>query len=252
MKKPAFLWLSCVSALALSYLVAGFLSSPEARLGKEGESIEGHVDSPTRAVEVSNKRAEDFVTEALGSALSQPDSPPSSTAHHENSDSDVTEFSEEITIHLLSDFRLGDLSNIKADGPLRLGDETGFTPRGGPPDQRFGIYVAPEQESDEIFDQVIVDSEAEIPEGSELAFEFRTRLGDSQWSVWQRIAPNEMGRPVSIGASASAWQYRLTFHANDPSLSPEVSSVAFVTRPASGTSPNEAKSLINQRQQPDK
>lgn len=139
---------------------------------------------------------------------------------------------EEITVHVSSDFRLGDLSNLVTSDVLRMGDGFGFGPRGAPSDQRFGVYISPEQEAIQNFDEIIAQSEAVIPEGSELVFEFRTRAADGDWSVWQRIEPNQMSQPVPLAAPADAWQYRLSFFAGDPTLSPRVGSIAFATRPS--------------------
>lgn len=139
---------------------------------------------------------------------------------------------EEITVHVSSDFSRGELSNLVSGGVLRMGDGRGFGPRGAPPDQKFGVYISPEQEALQHFDEIIAESEAVIPEGSELAFEFRTRGAGGDWSVWQRIEPNQMSRPVPLASPAQAWQYRLTFFAGDPAMSPRVDSIAFATRPA--------------------
>lgn len=138
---------------------------------------------------------------------------------------------DEITVHVSADFRHGSHSNVLVDGGLRMANEDEYVPRGAPPDQKYGVYLSPEQEALQSFDELILQSEARVPEESELAFEFRTRAVDGDWSVWRRIEPNQMSQPIAVGSPANAWQYRLTFFAQESAPGPEVESVAFVTRP---------------------
>jgi hypothetical protein len=147
---------------------------------------------------------------------------------------DVMDFespAEEITVHMASDFLLGDRANVVVDGPLRLGDGAGFPPRGAPPGQRSGVYISPEQEPAEPFDILVAEAEAVISDGSDVVFEFRTRALEGGWSVWERIEANAMSQPIGLGLPAAAWQYRLTFFADETAAAPEVHSVAFATRP---------------------
>lgn len=143
----------------------------------------------------------------------------------------ANEVIEEITIHVGKDFERGEFSNVLFQGTLRMGDDPSFVPRGAPSGQRFGVFISPEEEANQLFDQVVVSPEATIPEGSELSMEIRTRTAGGDWSVWRRMKSDRMSAAIGIGAPADAWQYRLTFYSNDPANGPEVASVAIATRP---------------------
>lgn len=227
-RRPTVLATFAVAAVILSIFV--FLFGPfSATTGPGGEHSAAE-PRPREAASSPKMTARDSARELVRNAERQHAGslPPDSPA--------VEDFfsvfhPEEITVHLLSDFLQGDLSNLVAADSLRLGDERGFPPRGAPPGQRHGVYVSPEQEAAEEFDILVTEAEAALPDGSELVFEFRTRPANGEWSVWQRIEPNEMSRPLGLTRPAASWQYRLTLFAEEHSEGPAVHSVAFATRP---------------------
>lgn len=254
MPKKSLILFFCLAIAIAWFLTALFRSSPQTE-----PFAPPAPESERKKTLFSNPGVQDVRAEWEAPALEEtPSRPPPSDASPQNAAEDeaagesppVTRH-DEITVHLLSDFAEGDLSNVIANGVLRMGDGAEFTPRGAPPDQKFGIYVSPQQEAAEAFDELIAESEAVIPDGGELAFEFRTRTASGNWSVWQRIEANEMSRPVALDRPAKEWQYRLTFLASDPSLSPEVHSVAFVTRSAGSNEPPGDLFHHTQTQNPD-
>lgn len=233
--KPA-IFLVVLFTAGIFLMVILLMRSPESLAGKEAIPKIGETAVTAPDARVFFKHREPAVADVPSdpNSTTAAASPGQEARDHETvrDQRPPASFPEEITVHVSADFRLGDLSNLVSDADvLRMGDGQGFGPRGAPQGQRFGLYISPEQEANQSFDEVIAQSEAVVPEGSELAFEFRTRTAGGNWSVWQRIAPNEMSQPVEVGAPADAWQYRLTFFADDPSLGPQVGSVAFATRP---------------------
>ncbi len=132
--------------------------------------------------------------------------------------------------HSASDFEKGEMQNLKiVDGALQLGDDASFTPRFKPQYKTFGLYVSPEQSVGEDFDIIAPNFDVTPFEDNEVTFEFRTRSADGEWSTWYELT-KEPGTQMSIEKAGAAWQYRLTFFANDPVKSPKVRSVSMTSK----------------------
>ena len=67
----------------------------------------------------------------------------------------------------------------------------------------------------------------------DLLIEFRTRSADNAWSAWVPLT-KEPGTQMRLENGAVAWQYRLTFFANDPAKSPQVRSVSMTAKTIKG------------------
>jgi hypothetical protein len=127
--------------------------------------------------------------------------------------------------HGLAEFKKGELQNTLVGDGLQMGTDATYAPRLRP-FKIFGIYTSPEQRPGESFDTVTPSYDGWRPEGSELTFEFRTRPEAEEWSTWREVSVLDL--PLKC-QPANAWQYRLTFYANDPSNSPKVHTVTMAT-----------------------
>ncbi len=130
--------------------------------------------------------------------------------------------------HQAAHFTQGEQLNILVDEELQMGGDPTFVTALG--DRVFGVYVSPEETAPEPFNTLIANYDVTTPENSELNCAFRIRADSGEWSDWREISAQELNKPVLMGASGLAWQYRLTFYASPGAASPRVRNVTVTTR----------------------
>jgi len=136
-----------------------------------------------------------------------------------------------IVSHKPADFENGSPENAIVTDGLQMGNNPAFVSR-VLPYKTFGLYISPEESYAELFDVIVPKVEATSPEGSDLTFEFRTRPPGRDWTVWEEVTDDRLNQPFHLDAPAAAWQYRITFYANDSASSPKVLGVKMETQAA--------------------
>ena len=131
--------------------------------------------------------------------------------------------------HKAADFMSGSLENMAVTDGLQMGTDPSYAPR-LKPYKMFGVYVSPEQTTAAPFHALIPEIQSTQGKDSEVTFEFRSRLQNGQWTTWQEVDPKLMNTPVMTEDPSEAWQYRVTFFANDPKDAPAITSIKVAAR----------------------
>jgi hypothetical protein len=140
-------------------------------------------------------------------------------------------------------FYHGTMSNlVLKEGRLSLGDDTTPTTFNNGY-QLFGVYTSSEHHTRNAFQKVRFGYRGNVPSGSALICEIRTEAGGT-WSGWQEVEADQLGKLISVDSSATSWQYRLSFFANDKASSPSIQSV-IVRLLSSGAPATEARQKAN-------
>ncbi len=123
-----------------------------------------------------------------------------------------------------SQFYNGIMDNVVLEGGvLRLGtDTTPTTFNSGY--QLFGIYTSGENNAHNAFQSFSFNYQGVVLPVNAVTCAVRTKVG-GVWSIWRELAATELGKPVAVDGSATAWQYRISFFANTRETSPLISRV---------------------------
>jgi len=121
-------------------------------------------------------------------------------------------------------FYNGTMSNIVLDhNVLHLGNDTTPTTFNSGY-LLFGVYTSGEISARKPFQSLSFNYQGVVSPKSALTCAVRTEAG-GVWSTWQEISSAQLGKPLAVDGSATAWQYRMSFFANSVETSPVVGSV---------------------------
>lgn len=150
----------------------------------------------------------------------------------EKGDASLVESPRRTVTHQAPDFTKGEMENMTVTDGLAMGNDPSFSPHFNPNYKMFGVYISPEEGAVKPFDRVIPKYDATVPANAELTFAFRTRTADTDWTVWQEVAANQLNQPMMLDNPATSVQYRLMLFGNDSASGPKVRSVSLTTQTA--------------------
>lgn len=140
-----------------------------------------------------------------------------------------------LVVQQKKDFTSGDMQNVVVDGVMQMGNDGSFLCRTRPDFRYFGVFVSGEGIAAAPFDTVVPGMAFDPGSEGEVTLEFRTRRADSDWTIWEEVTPPKMNQPFSLESESIAWQYRVTFYANNPPRGPQVQNVTMATRKVGNT-----------------
>lgn len=136
----------------------------------------------------------------------------------------------EAVIHSAADFSMGRIENLVIEeGQLKLNGK-----------KPSGTLCSPEFEAGGWFSAFALSWDGAWQSVNQCQVEVRLRHAHG-WSEWERISINNLNQPMSLGAPARAWQYRLTLTTDNAAQGPVIASVTIAPQNVPSFQANETR-----------